>query len=579
MGNYNTRTVKFLQSPSDFPCPVALGEKTPSFGLYRFNRGLRFVPPDDEGFTLRGDKRRLLYKGRRRSHRFTILGDTAFEYDCILEKPPDTNVISLFMEGAENFDFFRQPYFVPEPFLKGSYAVYKKETLLGEGTGKLCHIHRPEIIDARGRRCWGDLSVVGNELRITIPEKWLGEAKYPVIVDPTVGTSTVGSQNMWVKDEGEDPEPLMFELAIPVNRFLVPEIINGQCTAYAYVNQDDRDAGGRPVLYSDNGNSPLVRKSMNEGLMDLRVVSGKPAGWRSANFSSNGSIASGSYIWFGIFCEYYWFPRFDWGAKCYVDWWDWNDQSVPNNYPVYNVNWYENFKLSMYFTYTSAQNHLRTITQGVTLSDSRKLKADYKKNLKQTAAVNSLLGRFESLYRKCEMTAHNSMNVGRFPAFYRNVSEIIMVSIGINNNRFLSRKCDESVQINSQTSRIHTIFRKAQEIAKGVDTFSFSVLFVRGIPDTATVTQDSCHWGAFNRRLAVYAGSEAETNQKAEYYRFHADKVQAAGTVFRGLLLFVRIVSQVFFRDYLLRRFLVAREELILKSAVCREITLDSRIG
>jgi hypothetical protein len=76
----------------------------PSFGLYRFDKGLHFVPPDDEGFILRGDKRRLLYKGRRRSHRFTILCDTAFEYDCILEREPESNVISLRMEGAENFD-------------------------------------------------------------------------------------------------------------------------------------------------------------------------------------------------------------------------------------------------------------------------------------------------------------------------------------------------------------------------------------------------------------------------------------------------------------------------------------------
>jgi hypothetical protein len=89
----------------DFPCPVALGKNTPSFGLYRFNKGLRFVPPDDEGFTLRGDRRRLVYKGRERSHRFTILGDTAFEYDCILGREPESNVITLLMDGAENFDF------------------------------------------------------------------------------------------------------------------------------------------------------------------------------------------------------------------------------------------------------------------------------------------------------------------------------------------------------------------------------------------------------------------------------------------------------------------------------------------
>jgi hypothetical protein len=81
------------------------------------------MPPDDEGFILRGDRQRFIYKGRRCSHRFTILGDTAFEYDCILEREPESNVISLLMEGAERFDFFRQPDFVKDPFLKGSYAV------------------------------------------------------------------------------------------------------------------------------------------------------------------------------------------------------------------------------------------------------------------------------------------------------------------------------------------------------------------------------------------------------------------------------------------------------------------------
>jgi hypothetical protein len=300
-----------------------------------------------------------MYRGRKRSHRFTILGDTSFEYDCILNREPESNVITLLMEGAERFDFFRQPDFIKDPFLKGSYAVYKKETLVGEGTGKLCHIHRPLIIDAQGRKVFGDLSVTGNKLCITIPETWLSEAKYPVVVDPTIGTTTVGSQNKWVQEEGEDPVSLMFELCIPVNRFLVPETINGTCTAYAYTNEDDSEAGGRPVIYSDNGNKPLARKSRQEGLIDLRVTGSKPKGWRSTAFSSNGSITSGSYIWFGVFAEYYWFPRFDYGARCYTDWW-WDygidDAIIPDEYPLYNANYYEDIKLSMYFTYTSAQN-------------------------------------------------------------------------------------------------------------------------------------------------------------------------------------------------------------------------------
>jgi hypothetical protein len=280
MGNYHTRTVRFRQSVHDFPLTVSLGEKVPAWDLSRWaGAGLRFVPPDDEGFTLRGNKQRLVYKGRRRSHRFTILGDTAFEYDCILNREPESNVITLLLEGAEKFDFFRQPDCVKDPFLKGSYAVYKKETLIGEGTEKLCHIHRPEIIDARGRRCWGDLSVIGNQLRITIPENWLSEAKYPVIVDPTIGTTAVGSQTTWDADPPEPWIPLTNEVCIPVNRFLVSETINGLCTAYFYVySNEEPESAGYPVLYSDNGNTPLTRRSTQESSIDLQVKSGKPAG-------------------------------------------------------------------------------------------------------------------------------------------------------------------------------------------------------------------------------------------------------------------------------------------------------------
>jgi hypothetical protein len=583
MSNGKNRGAVFRQSMNDFPCSVELGKNTPSFGLYRFNSALRFVPPDDEGFSLRGDKKRLVYKGRRRSHRFTILGNTAFEYDCILEREPESNVVSLIMEGAENFDFFRQPDFVADPFLKSSFAVYKKETLLGEGTGKMCHIHRPLIIDAHGRRVWGDLSVCGlksggNELLITIPEKWLAEAAYPVIVDPVVGTTTVGSQTHHWCDDGEEFRHLAFELSIPVNRFLVPETINGLCTAFVYTSQDDDASGGRPVLYSDSGNRPFARRSTNEGLIDLRIVSGKPAGWRSATFQSNNSIASGTNIWFGVCCEYMWYPRFDYGATCHADWWD-EYESIPDNYPVYSWSKVLDYKLSMYFDYTSAQNYVRTITQGVSLADSLIKTADYRRSTTQTARVNSALSRFETFYRKCAMNVRNTMSLSRFPSFYRIAIDNVRASMEKWENRTISRMCVDDVNIQSESKRIVNVIRIIQDGLKGLDSQSMSLLYVRSVTDTAVTKHTLSHIGSFVRGLLATVGSKAETSHEANYYRFHVDTVQAKGSVYRGLLLFVRIVTDVFIRDYIFGRFLKARSELVLKSPVCREIILESKIG
>jgi hypothetical protein len=448
--------VKFLQSQSDFPCTVSLGDKSPSWGLSRWNGGdgLRFVPPDDEGFTVREDRQRrtgglVLYKGRRRSHRFTILGDTAFEYDCILEREPESNIISLRMEGADSYDFFKQPDFVKDPFLKGSYAVYKKETFTGEGTGKLCHIHRPEIIDAHGRRCWGDLSVTGNELCITIPETWLSEAAYPVIVDPTIGTTAVGSQTTIFNSFMGVQHNLIFHYQIPVNVFLAPERIAGLCTAYAYVHSSRTSRYDRPVMYSDDGGKPLAKLTRDEGLIDFSGISGQPPGWRSAPFSCAEPITEGVPFWFGLFAQY-WQTAYDYGGTLYAEALGttaYDLETIPERYPDGTLasNIYGNslsilreLKLSMYFLYTPAQHYVRTLIQGVTLADTGK------------------------------------------PAV------------------------------------------------------------------------------AYRRRAA--------------------ETVQARGSVFRSLFIFVRLLTVSFVRDFIIRRFLKSNEELILKSCVCREIELDSKI-
>jgi hypothetical protein len=60
--------------------------------------------------------------------------------------------------------------------------------------------------------------------------------------------------------------------------------------------------------------------------------------------------------------------------------------------------------------------------------------------------------------------------------------------------------------------------------------------------------------------------------------RLLSETVQADGPVFRGLLILVRLVTVSFVRDFILRRFLKAQEQIVLKSCVCGEITLESRI-
>jgi hypothetical protein len=501
------------------------------------------------------------------------------------------------MEGAEGFDFFRQPDFVKDPFLKGSYAVYKKETLTGEGTGKLCHIHRPEIIDSRGRRVWGDLYVTGNELRITIPEEWLSKAKYPVVVDPTIGTTTVGSQTHWNNTDNESYDQLFIEMSLAVNRFLVSETLNGTATAYVYAYESDYEGRCKPVFYSDNNNVPLSRRSAAEGSFDIAVGGGKPAGWRSAAFSTNTSIASGAYIWFGLFCD--WFaPRFDYGAKCYRDYWYDSGNDIPNSFPLYQANHYYNFKLSMYFAYTSAQNYTRTLAQGVTLTDTRKQIAAYNRAVTVNADSVTLLGRGANYYRDHVAGIAATDTLGRFRAFFIALAEQVRAAELVSRCRDFLRTIALTVRAGATGKRNLAARRGSADLAGAADGATGLRGFIRNIVTTLGVS--GCAGKVFNRLCRIReevaalgeagrrgdylrglyseAGNMAETARRAGYYRKQQDAAYSEGLPLRRLFIFLRLLTASHIRDYITGRFLRSKEEVVIKSKVTREIVLDSSL-
>jgi hypothetical protein len=568
--------VRFLQSAGDFPLTVDLGGKVPAWGLSRKAGGmLRFVPPDDEGFTLRGDAGgSLVYRGRKRSHRFTILHDTAFEYDCILNREPDSNVVTLRMEGADGFDFFRQPEGGKDPFLKGSYAVYAKETPAGCGTGKLCHIRRPLVIDNRGRRVWGGLSVTGNTLGITIPEAWLAGASYPVVVDPAIGTAAVGSYTTWEQD-GEQV-PLTNELSIPVNRFLVNETVNGVCTAYVYAySREEPESAGYPVLYSDSNNAPLTRLSSQESRIDLQVSGGKPAGWRSGTL--HGYAAAGNYVWFGVSTEYFWYACFDYGAKMYGG--SNADAILPDTYPLYSRNEYYNFKLSMYFDYSSAQAFTRTLTQGVTLTDRRNITGVYMRGVSHAAVGSGKVRGMGGFYRGVADAVKNTFFLKSSPLLIRSLVQ----RVGLIQGPVQSRAAFRRSVVNTAGNKggaygLFTFFRYLLDCVKPGDNSGSFITRGAVIRDTEGAGDRTGHRADYLRGLLAEAHCTAGTGHMAEYHRLQEDTAHNGGVSLRHVLVCIRLVTLSLVRDYVIFRFLRSRDEIVLKSKVTVELELESRI-
>jgi hypothetical protein len=453
------------------------------------------------------------------------------------------------------------------------------------------------IIDALGRKVFGDLSVIANELHITIPDAWLSEAKYPVLVDPTIGTTTVGSQTQWNNVDNEAYEQLVLDLALGVNRFRLSEVFTGSATAYVYAYEREYDGRCKPVLYSDNGNTPLTRKSKAEGVFDVVVTAGKPAGWRGTAFQAKEPMSAGTYIWFGLFCD--WFaPRFDYGAKCYWDFWDHIGNDIPETYPLYHQTNYYDFKLSMYFTYTSAQNYTRTLTQGVTLADSRKLAGAYQRAALMNAQGTTVLAHSAHYYREHINSVSVCGVLKRFRGFCRSITEQIQTTEllwccrnflrtiaitlrpGTTETRNIStrRNMVDHAGIQDSSARQRGIIRTLVAAVSTADYAGKVFTWFRSIGEEVSACGEAGHVGDYLRGLFAEAGTIAETTHKAEYRRKQQDTAYSEAVSLRHLFIFIRLTTLSLVRDYIIGRFLKSREEIVIKSPLCREIILESRL-
>lgn len=135
--------------------------------------------------------------------------DGGFEFEWVLPSKPESNTLIATIQ-TKGLDFFYQPTLTGEEIesgalrpdnVVGSYAVYHRLNKNNHyKTGKAFHIYRPEAIDANGNKTWCELYIdIDTEvLTVTIPEKFLESAAYPVVVDPTFGYTSVGASTTTV---------------------------------------------------------------------------------------------------------------------------------------------------------------------------------------------------------------------------------------------------------------------------------------------------------------------------------------------------------------------------------------------
>ena len=209
--------------------------------------------------------------------------EDVFKFGLILYEKPTTNTWSFQLEGWEEFDFlYQEPYSnvneedmsswetTPwgteshqEAGVAGSYAVYHKWKANYElgGTnyqnGKFCHIFRPKILDADGNKIgWADINIKDGIYILTVAQKILDTAKYPIRFNDDVGYKTIGG----TYDYGDTSNTPIW---CPI--YGTPAS-NGTMTRYYHIGRSNPGDGVATfAFYDDSSGKPVNRLQLDSG--------------------------------------------------------------------------------------------------------------------------------------------------------------------------------------------------------------------------------------------------------------------------------------------------------------------------
>lgn len=242
-----------------------------------------------------------------------------FEFDLILTSRPNHNEFAYEI-GSKNLTFCKQPPLTPEEIadghrrpdnVVGSYAVYhshkRDNHRLSDGReenygcGKFGHIYRPKAVDATGKWAWCKMNIADGHLVIIAPQEFLDRAKYPVTIDPIIGTDSAGA-SIWDFNRVKTANNMCDSIITAMS-------CNGTVTSgSAYACLDNSDAGnswGRMCIWRDNPGPPENNKedSPRDIYSSVVTLSSKTPQW--VGFNLEGTVLKDHSYGVGVTFNYY----------------------------------------------------------------------------------------------------------------------------------------------------------------------------------------------------------------------------------------------------------------------------------
>jgi hypothetical protein len=163
-------------------------------------------------------------------------------------------------------------------------------------------------------------------------------------------------------------------------------------------------------------------------------------------------------------------------------------------------------------------------------------------------------------------------------ALVRFISNVTDIFAGIEKRRELGRGISDTAGNHDRVNRSRGVLALVLTVLGIGDGQKTSSVRGRKIIDNAFPVTENRHISRYERELRDSPCVGGLAGRVIDYVRKQEETGAVLGEVKRMAGIFVKVVSGAMIRDYIVRRFLKAREELVLKSAVCREIELDSRV-
>jgi len=242
------------------------------------------------------------------------------KFGLIFKKKPSTNIIRFKLTGWQEFNFwYQRPLTQADkdsglsclPEVEGSYAVYhktKKNHIVGRTnykTGKAFHIYRPKFIDANGQSVWGDMNIDKDAYTITIPQKFIDTAKYPIRENTDLGKTSIGAVSD--SSQGNVKNCAMCKVTATEDGEV------STVSIYFY--------GGRGGFFmttgfwNDNGNYPGTK------VADTASWSMSAGNWRTNSLDALTEITNGNSYWIGFNSNVTALLKLDWFGGS--SWWTW----------------------------------------------------------------------------------------------------------------------------------------------------------------------------------------------------------------------------------------------------------------